>query len=674
MTAHDDLPSAASFADPIPRPGELLRELIRHTGEWSRMKALKLDKTLDEVANESVPSLLLQKFDEVEKAFLAQIEHDSGLRWRSVLGAGWEATRNCLRDLSMRIDSTALDDAAGRALLLNDFAVPQLAGLMRMVSVKLRGPVLALWWRQPFEAWLAWAADLAGTDSDTLAIWIEPDADTAGRWRAGQGAIRKLRAPFVQCECLQPLFKKVRQPALRQDLCGWLGLSLAFQSLPMALRERIRDAAGTDRGPDMGYARLIQTLSDEVARRAGTTRLAVFDQIERIEDRFLVRDAQGLPDLQALEADLAGLARTIDALEPRWQASVRFLHERLAARLAVWRQQPREAARLYAQAVRGCWWRAGPNQQGVLKEALLQAVGCGDRSAALAYWGRLGLLGMHAKYRLDDMDWRRLAIAFEDEFQPLRADFSAKEHPVNRVPADTEYLGGPWEPSAKERKHPNQKMARDGGRTRRTPLMEAVMLGTLDDVKAMVAAGGDVNQFIPESGEGPLMYALRRAHMQKEPEILHYLLDQSPSEETVKRVASTLRETPLSIAIQMGSAEVVERLIALGACVGDPCDGFNSALAYARALRAESQQMLASPQAFEAAWRQGGGRPNGDDARAGAIFESDLPARRQAQFDRQVAMAGSQERRDRIAAAVMAWMMPTPEALQAVIEVLDQPR
>lgn len=174
------------------------------------------------------------------------------------------------------------------------------------------------------------------------------------------------------------------------------------------------------------------------------------------------------------------------------------------------------------------------------------------------------------------------------------------------MPADTEFPDAPWKPTARERKNPNylnQKMARDDGRTRRTPLMEAVMLGTLDDVKAMVAAGGDVNQCIPESGEGPLMYALRRAHMQKEREILDYLLDLGPSVETVNRVVSTLRETPLAIAIQMGSAAVVERLIGLGARVGDKCDGFDSALMYARALMAESQQFQASPQALEAAWR-----------------------------------------------------------------------
>ncbi|MDQ5898783.1 MAG: hypothetical protein QG612_2869 [Pseudomonadota bacterium] len=667
----DDL--TAAFADPIPRPGELLRELIRCAGWWPQMKALKLDKILDEVATESVPSRLLQKFDEVERAFLAQIEHEGGLRWRAVLGGAWEVTRNFLRDLSMKVDSAVLDDEAGRALFLNEFAVPQLAGMMRMVSVKLRGPVLTLWWRQPFEAWLAWAADLAGIDSDTLATWIEPDVDTVGRWRAGQGPIRKLRAPFAQYKPLQPLFHKVRRPALRQDLCGWLGLSLAFQSLPMALRERIRDAAGTDRGgPEQSYQLAIQALCDEVARRVGEARLPVLDLVAQIEDRFELRDAEGeLADPQGIEAAVVRLGQCIEAMDPRWQASVRFLHERLAARLAVWRQQPEGAARLYSQAVRGCWWRAGLNQSDVLKEALLHAVARGDRRPALEIWNRLGLLGMHAKPRLDDLDWRLLAIGFEAEFKPLRAKFSAKEHQTNRVPADTEYRVGPWEPTARERKNPNQKMARDDGRTRRTPLMEAVMLGTLDDVKVMVAAGGDVNQCIPESGEGPLMYALRRAHMQKEREILDFLLDLGPSVETVNRVASTLRETPLAIAIQMGSAAVVERLIGLGARVGDECDGFDSALMYARALMAESQQLRASPQAFEAAWRQGGGRPNGDDARAGALFAADLPARRQAQFERQVAMADSQERRDRIAAAVMARMVPAPQDLEAVIGVLE---
>lgn len=664
----------------IARPGALLRELITRSG-WRKAldKDRKLAKLIDDAANEASPSRLCENLQCVEAEFLKVLDAECGPAWSLRFAGAWQATRACLQDLVQQVDASVLDDAAGRELVLQRFVVPQIAGFVHMVAEQLPGPALERWWTQPFEAWLAWAADQIGTDSQSLADAIHPDRNTTDRWRAGETSTGYLRAPYTaSVEPLTKLRQKQKQdrPRPRPEvphLCGWLTVSVAFQSLPLELRARIQAHRLDRRDPGAGYRQVVRALCDEVARRVGEARLPVFDLGAQIEDRFELRDAEGeLADPQGIEAAVVRLGQCIEALDPRWQASLGFLRDRMAARLATLQKRPDQAARLYARAVQGSWWRAGPNQRGVLTEALLQAVGRGDRSAALAYWGRLGLLGMHepTATRLDEMEWRRLAIAYEQAFAPLRAKFSAKEHQANRVPADTGYLVGHWEPTARERKKPNQKMARDDGRTRRTPLMEAVMLGTLDDVKAMVAADGDVNWFFPESGEGPLMYALRRAHMQKEREILDYLLDLGPSVETVNRVASTLRETPLSVAIQMGSA-VVERLIGLGARVGEECDGFDSALAYARALMAESQQLRASPQAFEAAWRQGGGRPNGDDARAGALFAADLPARRQAQFERQVAMAGSQERRDRIAAAVMARMVPAPQDLEAVIGVLE---
>lgn len=677
--AHDHtLNSTAPTLDVIARPGMLLRELITRSG-WRKAldKDHKLAKLIDDAANEAAPSRLCENLQCVEAAFLVVLEQDCGPDWAHVFTSAWHATRACLQDLSQQVDAGVLDDAAGRELVLQRFSVPQIAGFVRMVADRLPGPAMDCWWAQPFEAWLAWTADQTGIDSQSLADTIDPDRRTTARWRDGQAPVGYLRAPYTALVDTLTKHQRTRPRVDVRHLCGWLTVSVAFQSLPPELRARIQAHVLDRRDPGAGYRQTVRALCDEVTRRVGAVRLPVFDLVAQIEDGFELRDAEGWPfDLPGIEAAVARLGQCIDGADPRWQASMRFLHDRMAGRLATWQQRPDEAARRYAQAVQDSWWRAGPHQRAILKDALLQAVGCGDRSAALAYWGRLGLLGVRepAAARLDEQEWRRLAIGYEEAFTPLRVDFSAKEHQASRVPASTEYLVGPWEPSARDRKTPNKKMACDEGRTRRTPLMEAVMLGTLDDVKAMVAAGGDVNQFIPESGEGPLMYALRRACREKDSDILHYLLGLNPTPVTVNRMASTWRETPLQVAIQMGSAEVVERLIELGASVHTECDGFGSALAYAQALMADSQQVRASPQSFEAAWRQGGGRPNGDDARAGALFAADLPARRQAQHERQVLLAGSQARRDRIAAAVMTRMFPAPDDLQAVIEVLQRQR
>ena len=82
----------------------------------------------------------------------------------------------------------------------------------------------------------------------------------------------------------------------------------------------------------------------------------------------------------------------------------------------------------------------------------------------------------------------------------------------------------PFELSQEQLKNPNRKVKHAEGRTRRTPLMDAAREGSLSDFKRAIAAGGDPNDFIKESGEGPLTYAMRRACDRGDPVIMDYLL------------------------------------------------------------------------------------------------------------------------------------------------------
>lgn len=389
--------------DVIARPGALLRELITRSG-WRKAldKDHKLAKLIDDAANESSPSRLCENLQCVEAEFLKVLEAECGPDWSRRFADAWHATRACLQDLSQQVDASVLDDAAGRELVLQRFAVPQIAGFVHMVAEQLPGLALDRWWAQPFEAWLAWAADQIGTDSQSLVDAIHPDLRTTDRWRAGETSVGHLRAPYMTL--VGPLTKpkqkhKQDRTLPRVDmphLCGWLTVSMAFQSLPLELRVRIQAHVLDRRDPGAGYRQAVRVLCDEVARRVGEARLPVFDLVAQIEDGFELRDAEGwLADPQGIEVAVVRLGQCIEALEPRWQASLCFLRDRMAARLATLQKRPDQAARLYARAVQGSWWRAGPNQRGILTEALLQAVGCGDRSAALAYWGRLGLLEMH---------------------------------------------------------------------------------------------------------------------------------------------------------------------------------------------------------------------------------------------------------------------------------------
>ncbi len=159
--------------------------------------------------------------------------------------------------------------------------------------------------------------------------------------------------------------------------------------------------------------------------------------------------------------------------------------------------------------------------------------------------------------------------------------------------------------------------------------MDAIREGSLSDVKRAIAAGGDPNDFIKESGEGALTYAMRRACDRGDPVIMDYLLQLDLSKETVNRQASTSRETPLKIAIEMADAEAVERLIALGADVEQPSDYSVSALCYAMLLLHGSIHRTDPTQ--ETAYLAGKTRADVHDAKDGAALDIQLVARRQVQ-------------------------------------------
>lgn len=168
------------------------------------------------------------------------------------------------------------------------------------------------------------------------------------------------------------------------------------------------------------------------------------------------------------------------------------------------------------------------------------------------------------------------------------------------------------------------------GRTRRTPLMVAMQEGTLEDVKHLLEAGGDPDDYITESGEGPLSYALRRACDRKDTAILDHILTLDLLPETVSRPASTKRETPLKIAVEMANATAVDRLIELGADVEAPRCYSPSALCYAMLVL----HMSLHPQdrTQERMYFAGKGPPENYDAKEGAVLSADLGTRRMTQF------------------------------------------
>lgn len=434
-------------------------------------------------------------------------------------------------------------------------------------------------------------------------------------------------------------------------------MACAYQSLPAELRDAVKRDLSLRKQQPWGLEDTMRALSQE-SERAGdaSVRTQAIPLLEKIQGLFSNKPQ----DKAALRQRLDQLLDLIEQAHPSLQSSYRYIHAWFAARLAALLGQKETALDLYARAVSGAWWRAGQNQHPILNEALLYAVGVGDKDAANGYWDRTFTLGLNQrpKRQLDTQEMRRLAFAFEHMFAPQKAKDRIPPPLEIRSTADAFRLGN------RHLANPNQKTKYAEGRTRRTPLMVAIQEGTLDDVKQLLTVGGDPNDCIPESGEGPLSYAMRRACDRKDTLIMEHLLSLKLSPETVNRPASTMRETPLKIAIEMANAPAVSRLIELGANVEHSCDHLPSALCYAMVLLHGSLHRDDPTQ--EQAYFSGKTRADSHDAKEGAALDVELARRRQRFYD----LKNASKRNRQIFDAVFDYFIRPPADHRAVIRAL----
>jgi len=157
---------------------------------------------------------------------------------------------------------------------------------------------------------------------------------------------------------------------------------------------------------------------------------------------------------------------------------------------------------------------------------------------------------------------------------------------------------------------------------------------------------------------------MRRACDRGDPVIMDYLLKLDLSKDTVNRQASTSRETPLKIAIEMADAAAVERLIALGADVEQASDYVPSALCYAMLLLHGSIHRTDPTQ--EAAYLAGKTRADVHDAKDGTALDIELATRRQ----RQAAFRDATPRNRVIFDAVMEHYIRPAEPRRKVVQTL----
>ncbi len=609
----------------IPQLGELLRAAITQAGYRGFITALGLDKDLDDMATEARVSSTGDLMLGIENACGKQLALECGAEWAQLFIWEWTRCRHAIQQLGRDVDTSAFADELGEEEVHRLFSIPMHSGLIRAAASQTPGPMIDQWLKKPFATWVQWAAVKANINTDSLLTNLGNQLDVAPRsierWMAGEpmGELRWPYRPAVLATVGIVAAEHIKNEGI-DKLCGWMILTVALQSLPSELRDSVRRDFALRSQQPWSLEQTIHALNRRgIDNRARPVRSAVVPLLQKIESLFSIQPLNA----ETIKHSLDEFQTLIDRETTFWRKSYQYKHQWLSARLAGITGQVAEALRLYDVAVTGVWWYGGPNQQPIINEAMVYAVGVGKKIISEGYWDKIFLLGLNKwpKRPLDEQEIRRISFGFEKIFAPQKA--KARIPPAFRVILKEDEFENSPQALAK----PNSKVKHAEGRIRCTPLMEAIRDGTLGDVQQLLNAGGDPNDFIKESGEGPLSYAMRRACDRKDPIIMTHLLSFDLMPETVNRQASTKRETPLKIAIEMADAAAVERLIELDADVEAECDYQPSALCYAMLLlhgslyRDDPTQMQA--------YMAGKGRADVYDAKDGAVLDIDLAARRQ---------------------------------------------
>lgn len=646
----------------LPNPASVLRVLVTRAGFRVPITEQGLDKDLDDMASESRPSSTCDLMAMIEAECSKMLGTECGAEWTRFFVWAWSKCRKTLQLLAQNVDASPMADQEGRQRVVRLLEIPMLSGFLKLASSVHSGPVHSEWWTCPFAAWVQWVGARARVSRtqllENLTNHCDVDDRTIERWMAGE-TLRDLRYPY------RNVVTKVITTGHRDQLTAedvdhytaWLIIAVSVQSLSLDMRMQLKAAFETRQENRWTLEGAMRNLNEYASSRGDVA-------VRYLSEPYVF---QLLELFGAQELDPPQIQYTLDLFKSLFsrESSIlkrgcQYMHDWFSARLAAYSRKEDAALQFYEAAVRGVWWYGGPTQKQIISEALLYAVGVGKKIAAEAYWDKIFLLGLNQwpKRPLDEQELRRLALGFEQKFAPQKAN--------SRVPPRVEVFvkQDPFTLTPQQIKKPNAKAKFAEGRTRRTPLMDAIMQGTLSDVQRLLDAGGDPNDFIKESGEGPLSYAMRRAYDRKDPEIMEHLLLFDLSPETINRRFSTRRETPLKLAIEMAHSNAVDRLIELGADIESECDLQPSALCYALSLLYGS--IHTDDRTQELAYLAGQGRPDGPDAKDGAVLDVDLVGRRAALS----ALRSASPENERIFEAVKEYFSRSADDRRQVIHAL----
>ena len=662
----------------LPSPGRVLRDAVTAAGYRPALARSGVVEDLDAVAGPKVRGSTAALFARLERRVRTLVENDAGELWGAEFGDLWEAAARTMRTLAAHVDLTCIAAQDRHAAIDNAVTVPVLAELARRLLDRgpAPKPTATQWLDAPIEAWLALASEKLGITTGQLTGRLAAELDvsdsTMRRWRAGEPAASLLARDGSEDEPTDVLPPGHRRTVLGiagafglnsanvdtiDMLTGWLAVSVAFQSLPRSVRTLMTAHLDAVPGGHWTLDATIEVLGRQGFERNDPRASERQSQLDRIM-RDSIRDGLASPKMlrSMLERWQAEPYRT----GPHEIASASLFQERMAIRIAILESNDDRAMQGFKKTIEPSWWCAGWQQVPLLEDALLFAAGTGRLSMLSRCLSRLRLLAPEQyPWSVDDNQTRRmLGAAFETRFP------SRKTKGYIPMPLGSAGRGGHYRLSKRNRKAPNALQGTGRGRTRYTPLMEAVDRGTVSDVDALLDAGGNPDVHIPESGDTAVTRALRRAATDSEGRVIVYrLFEHGVSPETLNRASTTVREMPIDLGIDLDDPKIVLLLIEHGAAT-NPIDP-EAPLPLCRVLVRLHMTLARHASNPWTDWIMGAGASI-TDAWHGAISRGDFARVRQGFLSE---LSDSPEKAA-IATAVHDAMRPDPAGCRAVLRTL----
>lgn len=562
-----------SSPPPYPRIGEVFRVLA---GAFDTKTS---NRDIDRLAREgdfdwSQVSRLCDQF------IVEPLRRKTDDRFADLLGQFINRFQEDYLGLVHTVSLDSLDRPRTLALLMEHLFSLCGAALLQTIKDHLGGPELARLFDEAYPSVatvLAWAGD---GDAHALARVAFPAStgpdrsqrEMVQRWVSGE-QLPDLASIDLFCRALSER-GSAGQCARVQDLRRWLVLARAVSWLELQTAWPVRKGLMQQLLLGLGMVDIGAILNDAV-RKAGQHLGMLNEPWQRLDQGLRRTATKALGDRERLHAELSAFETLTQEHDP--DGRTRFHVEWLWGRWFALNRQDAAALEHYERAVNFSEYRAGYLQKEIAKEALVLAARVGGKRPLLK----------RLKHRAIAWGWLRPPQGGEDgdviedwEIDALRQQFQTVFPSWAWFPeaeADTEATVGPlpWLELDEDElnqfkpdlRSPNRVVtvhANDGQTRRWSQLRLFTGLGKEAEVQLLLQRGASVDLLDP-AGASALLVALQRAYDTGDRAVLDVLLARSHAQATLDSVTARKRLTLLLCAVDLGEADVVERLLEMKA-------------------------------------------------------------------------------------------------------------